>query len=343
VHAVVSLAQLVANGLVFSCIIILASIGLSLIYSIADFANFAHGDTMTVGAFGAFVGAAILGEGFEMVVPFAQMRVPLPFVDVVWNVGAFLPNRVMLNAPFPDVVLFELPLSLYGGLLVGMAVAGGVVILTQRYVYEPLKNAGSIELLITSIGVALAYRAVVQILFGSSQRTYEIARQGRMGWLSEATGIALTPRDVVVVVLTAVLVVGLHALLQYTTLGRKMRATADNPNLARVSGIRTREVILAMWLIGGGLAAAGGVFLGIDTLVRPRMGFDLLLVVFAAVILGGIGSVYGAMLGGLVIGMAHELTPAIPFVPVEYASAVAFVLMVVILLVRPSGIMGEAV
>lgn len=319
-----SLAQLLANGLVFSCIIILASIGLSLIYSIADFANFAHGDLMTVGAFGAFVGATVFGQGYLLDVPFS---------DAAYR----------LTVPFPDVVLFELPLSLYAGALVGMALAALVALGTERFVYRPLKTAGSIELLITSIGVALAYRAVIQILFGSGQRTYEIVRQGRIGWLNDAIGISVTPRDVVVVLLTGVMVAGLHALLQYTTLGRKMRATADNPSLARVAGIRTREVVLAMWVIGGALAAAGGIFLGIDTLVRPRMGFDLLLVVFAAVILGGIGSVYGAMLGGLVIGITHELTPVIPFVPIEYASGLAFLMMLIILLARPQGIMGEAV
>lgn len=337
------LPQLLVNGVVFSCIIVLGAIGLSLIYSIADFANFAHGDTMTVGAFGAFVGASILGTGYTVLVPLADLRPKVPFTaDLYVDFGNVLPRTVDLSVPLPDVVLFELPLSVYAGLLVGMAVAAAVVVLTERYVYRPL-DAGTIELLITSIGLALAYRAVVQMLFGTQQRTYPVESQGRIDAIYDALGVALTPRDFVVVALTAVLVVGLHVLLQYTTLGRKMRATADNPDLAKVSGIRTREVILAMWVIGGALAAAGGVFLGIDTLVRPRMGFDILLIVFAAVILGGIGSVYGAMLGGFVIGMTMELTPVVPFVPVEYSTAIAFVIMVAILLVRPRGIMGEAV
>jgi branched-chain amino acid transport system permease protein len=314
------LTQLLVNGLVFSSIIILGAIGLSLVYSIANFANFAHGDLMTAGAFGALVTAGVLGG------------------DPPTLFGTTLPS---LSIPGADVILFELPLTLYLGIVVGMAFAALVAVLTERFIYDPL-DAGSIELLITSIGVALGYRAIVQLGFGSGQRTYEIARTGRIEWVENLLGIAVTPRDIVILGLTAVLVVGLHTLLQYTTLGRKMRATADNADLARVSGIRTGEVILAMWVIGGALAAAGGVFLGLDTLVRPRMGFDILLVVFAAVILGGIGSVYGAMLGGLVIGMAHELTPAIPFVSVEYSSAVAFILMVIILLVRPTGIMGEA-
>jgi branched-chain amino acid transport system permease protein len=135
-----------------------------------------------------------------------------------------------------------------------------------------------------------------------------------------------------------------------------MRAMADNPTLARVSGIRTRRIRYWTWVIGAGLAAAGGVFLGLFNQLSPRMGFNLLLVIFAAVILGGIGSVYGAMLGGFLIGMITQLTPllsrlgeVLPLVPdgfgipigIEYANAIAFVIMVAVLLARPTGIAGE--
>jgi branched-chain amino acid transport system permease protein len=226
-----------------------------------------------------------------------------------------------------------------------MAAAAVVVVLTEFVIYRPL-DTGSIELLITSIGVALAYRAVIFLAFGTGASRYGVPREGPIPAVREVLNLAVTPRQVVAVVSALVLVGGLHVVLQYTTLGRKMRATADDPNLARVSGIRTKEVIIAMWVIGGALAAAGGVFLGLETLVRPRMGFDILLIVFAAVILGGIGSVYGAMLGGLVIGMLYELTPLFSLVGIpigtEYAAAVAFVIMVVILLVRPQGIAGDA-
>jgi branched-chain amino acid transport system permease protein len=171
-------------------------------------------------------------------------------------------------------------------------------------------------------------------------------------------GVRVTLHDVAIFGSAVVLVTGLHVLLQYTDLGRKMRAMADNPDLARVSGIRTDRVRLWTWVIGAGLAGAGGVFLGLFSRLAPRMGFDLLLIIFAAVILGGIGSVYGAMLGGFLIGMINQLTPILsdlgailPLVPdawgipigIEYANAIAFVIMVVVLLVRPNGIAGEAV
>ncbi|WP_058993976.1 branched-chain amino acid ABC transporter permease [Haloarcula sp. CBA1127] len=298
--------QYLANGLVFSSIIILGSIGLSLVYSIADFANFAHGDTMTLGAYGAFVAFGVFG-----------------------GLGG---------------TVLGLPIGFFLSLAVGMALAAVVAVLTHILVYKPL-DTDSIGLLITSIGVAFVYRAVLQATFGTDFLQYDISRSGPIPVLLDTLDVAVTQRDVAIIVSAAVLVIGLHLLLQRTTLGRKMRATADNPDLARVSGIRTDRVILVMWVVGSALAAAGGVFLALYSQLDPRIGFNILLVVFAAVILGGIGSVYGAMLGGLLIGMLHELTPLLGDVglPVSnaYAPAVAFVIMVAVLLVRPRGIAGD--
>ncbi|KAA9399611.1 branched-chain amino acid ABC transporter permease [Haloarcula sp. CBA1130] len=298
--------QYLANGLVFSSIIILGSIGLSLVYSIADFANFAHGDTMTLGAYGAFVAFGVFG-----------------------GLGG---------------TVLGLPLGFFLSLVVGMALAAVVAVLTHILVYKPL-DTDSIGLLITSIGVAFVYRAVLQATFGTDFLQYDISRSGPIPVLLDTLDVAVTQRDVAIIVSAAVLVAGLHLLLQRTTLGRKMRATADNPDLARVSGIRTDRVILVMWVVGSALAAAGGVFLALYSQLDPRIGFNILLVVFAAVILGGIGSVYGAMLGGLLIGMLHELTPLLGDIglPISnaYAPAVAFVIMVAVLLVRPRGIAGD--
>lgn len=300
-----ALLQYLVNGLVFSSIIVLGSIGLSLVYGIADFANFAHGDTMTVGAYGALVTFGLLG-----------------------GVGGSI---------------LGLPVAFYVALVVGMIVAAIAAVLTHYLVYKPL-DVDSIGLLITSIGVAFVYRALLQGYFGADYQNYDITRSGPIPAIESALGVSLTVRGATIVVLAGILVLGLHVLLQKTTLGRKMRATADNPDLARVSGIRTARVVVAMWAIGAGLAGAGGVFLGLYSQIDPRIGFDLLLVVFAAVILGGIGSVYGAMLGGFLIGMIHELTPLLGDVglpiPNTYAPAVAFLVMVAILLIRPSGIAG---
>ncbi|PSQ35353.1 branched-chain amino acid ABC transporter permease [Halobacteriales archaeon QS_9_70_65] len=305
---------LLANGLVFSSIIVLGSIGLSLVYGIADFANFAHGDTMTVGAYAALVTFGAVGGG-------------------------------------PS--LLGLPAAFFVALAAGFVAAALVAVVTEKLVYEPL-DIGAIGLLITSIGVAFVYRGLVQMVFGAESTRYEIQPLRPIGALVPY-GVRVTFHDVAIVVTSVVLVGGLHALLQYTDLGRKMRAMADNPELARVSGIRTDRIRRVTWIVGGGLAGVGGTFLGLFNRLSPRMGFNLLLLVFAAVILGGIGSVYGAMLGGLLIGMVHETMPLlsdvgalVPYLPdsfgigIRYAEAVAFVIMVAVLLVRPTGIAGEA-
>ena len=307
---------LLADGLVFSSIIVLGSIGLSLVYGIADFANFAHGDTMTVGAYAALVTFGAVGAGGPS--------------------------------------LLGLPAAFFVALTAGFVVAALVAVVTEKLVYEPL-DIGAIGLLITSIGVAFIYRGLVQIAFTAESTRYDVQSIRPIEALVPY-GVRVTSHDVAIVITSVVLVGSLHALLQHTDLGRQMRAMADNPELARISGIRTDRIRLVTWIVGGGLAGVGGTFLGLFNRLSPRMGFNLLLLVFAAVILGGIGSVYGAMLGGLLIGVVHESMPLLsglggllPLVPdafgipvgIEYAEAVAFVIMVAVLLVRPTGIAGE--
>lgn len=309
--------ELAANGVVYSSIIVLCSVGLSLIYSIAGFANFAHGDTMTVGAY-----ATLVSFGF---------------------VGGIGIDVLGVN-PFA-ITVFALPVGFFVALLAGVVVTIVVALLTEQFVYKPM-DIGPIGLLITSIGIAFVYRAIIQIQFGADVRRYDIDPLRPIDRLLEY-GIRITYHDLSIVVSAIVLVVGLHVLLQYTDLGRMMRATADNPTLARASGIRTRRIELWTWVLGAGLAGAGGAFLGLFNQLVPRMGFNELLIIFAAVILGGIGSVYGAMLGGLLIGMVVDLTPILTTVGIpigsEYARAIAFLIMVAVLLVRPEGIAGEVV
>jgi branched-chain amino acid transport system permease protein len=307
--------DLLASGLVYSSIIVLGSIGLSLVYSIANFANFAHGDTMTIGAYSSLVAFGAIG-----------------------GLGG---------------TILGLPYGFFAAMVVGIAMAALVAVVTEKVVYDGM-DLGSIGLLITSIGLAFIYRAVVQIGFGAQSTRYSIQALRPIEALLPY-GIRVTEHDIAIVLSAAVLVTGLHLLLQYSDLGRKMRAMADNPDLARVSGIRTDRVKLWTWILGAGLAGAGGAFLGLYSQLSPRMGFDLLLLIFAAVILGGIGSVYGAMLGGFLIGMINQLTPLlsdvgalVPLVPdtwgigLQYADAIAFLIMVVVLLFRPNGIAGEA-
>jgi len=315
--AVDQLPELVANGVVYSSIIVLGSIGLSLIYSIAGFANFAHGDTMTVGAYATLVVFGVISS---------------------IGVTVFGVNPLAIS-------ILGLPLGFFIALVIGIAITALVAIITERVVYKPM-DVGPIGLLITSIGIAFIYRALVQIEFSADTQRYDIDRLRPVDALLEY-GIRVTLHDLAIVISAAVLVAGLHVLLQHTDLGRKMRATADNPSLARASGIRIRRIELWTWVLGAGLAGAGGAFLGLFNQLTPRMGFNLLLVIFSAVILGGIGSVYGAMLGGFLIGMVVELTPILTSIGIpigsQYSLALAFLIMVAVLLLRPQGIAGEAV
>jgi branched-chain amino acid transport system permease protein len=142
-----------------------------------------------------------------------------------------------------------------------------------------------------------------------------------------------------VLALTLATVTGLHLFLRYSLLGRSMRATALNPALAQVTGIDPERILRATWLLGGVLAAVAGVFAGITVQLRPTMGVDLLLPLLAAVILGGIGSVWGAVLSGLLIGLAESAS--VTLLGAEYRTAAAFMVLIVVLMVKPNGFFGE--
>ena len=151
-------------------------------------------------------------------------------------------------------------------------------------------------------------------------------------------GATITQNQVLVIVAAIILMFLLHYILSRTMIGKAMRALSDNIDLARISGIDVDRTILWMWVIGLGLAASGGVLYGLVTAIRPSMGWFLLLPMFAAIILGGIGNPYGTMAGGMIIGLSQELSTAV--LPTEYKFAVSFVVMTVVLLIKPEGLFG---
>jgi branched-subunit amino acid ABC-type transport system permease component len=186
----------------------------------------------------------------------------------------------------------------------------------------------------------LMLRSAIQLLAGVDVLTYDTGIRRPM----EILGFFhIAPKQVTIVAATGALVVALHWFLSRSRLGKAMRAVSDDPDLARVSGIDTEKVIRWTWIIGAGLAAASGVFIGIQTKVHPSMGWDLLLPLFAAAVLGGIGRPYGAIAGGLAIGLTQELSTyhwfgEMPMVDPSYKPAVAFLVMVVMLIWRPTGL-----
>ncbi|WP_254535205.1 branched-chain amino acid ABC transporter permease [Halomarina litorea] len=310
-------ATYVWTGLVIGLVYGLAGIGLSLTYSILNFANFAHGEYVTTGAFSGWaVAYVVAGAG-----------------------AADLGSRLLVQAA-PGAIeasITSTPVAIVLGLVAAMVLAVALSLVLDRVVYKPMRGQEGISLLIASIGVAFALRYLLSFVFGNSTR-------GVTGGTVKTTigGVVLNAHDVTLVVIALVLMLGVHLVLQTTKLGKAMRAMADNEDLARVTGIPTERVIRWTWIIGGGLAGAAGYLV---VLKRGTIAFDfgwiLLLLIFAAVILGGIGSVYGAMLGGVLIGIAENVSLVWLSGPwTDFTTPVAFGLMILILLFRPEGIFG---
>lgn len=296
-------------GFRVGAIYVLGATGLTLVYSVRKFANFAHGDIMTFGAYMAY----LVNVGWRM--------------NILWGFGF----AVVLAA------------------LAGIAM--------EILVFRRLANRGPVQNLVASIGVTLVLQNAVKVAFGTEIHTYNLLPVQDIPLLrlspTQFVSINLV-RDVLPIVVSLALIVALHLLLTRTTLGKAMRATSDNPDLARASGIKTRNVILWTWAISGGMAAVAGALLAIVTDVRTSLGFDVLLFLFASAIIGGIGSAYGAMVGGFLVGIAQQLGVAFlawlgrPEVlhidqATAYSPVVAFVIMIVVLILRPEGLGGGRV
>lgn len=232
------------------------------------------------------------------------------------------------------VSIFNLPILL--ALPVAMLLTAGLAVGIDQVIYRRIRQVQPVILLISSFATALVLRSLIQMIWGSSNQVYATGIQ--MPW--QIGPLILKPDHLLIFAAATGLVVFVHFFLTRTRMGKAMRAMSDNMNLALVTGIPANRVIMWTWAIGGALAAAAGVFLGMDTRLHPVMGWTLLLPIFAATILGGIGRPYGAIVGGLVIGCAMELSTLI--IPGSYKPAVAFAIMVVTLMVRPQGIIKGA-
>lgn len=214
-----------------------------------------------------------------------------------------------------------------------VALAAVVAIITELLLYRPLRGRSSIILLISSFGVALILRSLVQIVWGTANHVYVSGIRMPM----VIGGIRIKPDHLWIVGGTLVLIVALHLFLTRSRFGKALRAMSDDLDLARLSGIPTNKMVIVTWIIAASLAAVAGVFLGMDTRLQPVLGWNALLPIFAAAILGGIGRPYGAIAGGFVIGLAMELSTLV--IDPGYKSSVAFAILVLTLLVRPQGIL----
>lgn len=298
-----SLLQLFANGLVFASVVLLGSIGLSLLYGIGNFANFAHGEFLAIGAYLTYA---------------LSVQIGLPLV--VAAVGAII-----------------------GTIVLGVGL--------DRLLLVRHRDSPAIVMLIVTMGVALLLRSLIRIVWTSELRSLQkglsvghtfVDTTISFGRYDLVLTLRLTVDSIAIIVLGVAFAIATHLFLTRTRTGIAMRATSDNDDLAEVTGINTDWVLTVTWVLSAGLAAIGGIFLAINNgVILPRMGFNILLVIFAAVILGGIGSPYGAMIGAYIIGVAQEMSVALPFVTPDYRFAVPFLIMIVVLLFRPAGIAGE--
>ena len=296
--------QLVVVGIIVGSIIGLGAIGLTLTYGVMKFANFAHGDLMTLGMFLALFVVSDLGLGGGKIGP----------LSFGWGM---------------------LPAALFA-----MAGVAGVALLLDRFVFRPLRGRGSgiITMAVASLGIGIGVRAVVQMIWGPSPTRYST---GINKAVTIAGEIKVQPDQFLIVALTLVLSIAVYLLLYRTKLGKAMRATADNPALAEVAGIETESVRRWVWIVGGGLIAIAGIMLALQAQLRFDAGFSLILPLFAATILGGIGNPLGALIGGLVVGISQEVSTE--WIDTGLKPGVPFVILILMLLVRPRGLFGSSV
>jgi branched-chain amino acid transport system permease protein len=303
--ALARIPQLLVYGLVSGSILSLGGIGVSLTYSILGFSNFAHGDTMALGAYLAL---------------------------------AILPLLAAVGVPHQPWAPLSFGLDLVCALLLAMVLTSLAIVLLDRLLFRRLRGANRITLMISTVGIALALRNLMQFIWGPQPQYYSATIQ--LAVFVPRLGIRIKPDQIFIVAIAVLLAAALHLFLRHTKMGKAMRATSDNSALAQVTGINTERVILWTWVIGAALAAVAGVLTGLENkFITPELGWQMLLSIFAAVILGGLGNPYGAILGGVVVGITEEVSTA--FISPGYKPAVAFVILILMLLVRPTGLLGR--
>jgi len=307
------------TGLILGGMYSLIAIGYTLVYGILSMINFAHGEVMMLGAFGGFFVFEILNA------------ISIP--------SASDPELNFLNAfPIPSIIL---------AFLVGAAVAAASGYFLEKIAYRPLRSAPRLVPLISAIGASIFLQNAAQLLIGPQRRNYinpTIIERGT-GWnipIGDST-VIVTYTGVFSFVLSVVLMIGLFMLVQRTKLGRAMRAVAQDKKTAALMGIDVDAVISRTFIISGILAGAAGVMWGIHQgIVYYFIGFLPGIKAFTAAVMGGIGNIPGAMIGGLLLGIIESVGPAALGIDFQLKDVIAFTILVLILIFRPSGILGEA-
>lgn len=306
------------TGLVLGSVYALIAIGYTLVYGILFMINFAHGDIMMIGAFGGYF-------AFEAL----KMIKVAPGVD---------PKLTYLDA--------HPALSVFFAFVIGMTVASLSGYFLEKIAYRPLRGAPRLVPLISAIGASIFLETAAQLLFGTQRRDYAnpAALARGSGWeIPFANSTVIVPyTGVFTVILSVIIMIALYTLVMRTRMGRAMRAVAENKPVAALMGIDVDQVISRTFLISGALAGAAGVMWGIHLgLVYYFVGFIPGIKAFTAAVLGGIGNIPGAMLGGLFLGIVESIGPAILGISFQLKDVIAFGILVLVLIFRPRGILGE--
>jgi branched-chain amino acid transport system permease protein len=295
------IGQALADGILTGAIIALGAIGVTFTLGIMRFANFAHSELLTWGGYVALVVVAFAGPG-----------TPTGPLSFGWQL---------------------LAAALIAAVLTGLA-AWGVDVLVFRRLRR--RGAQPLTMVFAAFGAALVMRHLIVLVWGHESRFY--TRELQIA-VELVPGVRVLPDQVFILGLALTVMVALQAFLTRSRTGMAMRAMAESPALAQVCGVEVEAVVRLTWIISGALAAFAGVFIGLTPQLHPEIGFNLLLSLFAAAILGGTGSLTGAVVGGFLVGLAENLSLLV--ISPGYKGAMPFLLLLVILIVRPQGIFGE--
>ena len=249
----------------------------------------------------------------------------------------FAHGEVFMIGAYIGWVLFTfLGLPLWLSFIISMAGTALIGIFIEKIAYKPLRNASRLAPLITAIALSIFLQSLALLIFGSDIKTF---RTGEIVPGHQIFGAVITNTQFLIIAVAVGLMVVLHLYIKYSKLGNAMRATSDNLQVAKLIGINTDKVITIVFAIGSALAAAAGVLIGIEQNLEPTMGVAIGIKAFTATVVGGIGNIYGAVIGAFMIGLIENL--GIMFIPSGYKDAIAFFILIIFLIFKPQGLFGE--
>jgi len=300
-------AQLTAEGLKQGLYLAMAAVGLTLIFGTTGLVNFAHAELVTWGMLSTY------------------------FFNI-YGLAGLIGFLAPLPPPFGDGV------NLIVAGVLGVAAGGALGYVLNRLIFSGARRSGVslIAQMVMTIGLSILLRYLFVYFFGGGPRSFGNFSAQRAVSIGP---VELTPKDIVAMTLSVLILVGVASYLEFTRMGKAMRAVSDNRELAESTGIDVERVIMLVWVSGAALAAASGIFFGLDQ-VKWDFGFRILLLIFAAVTLGGLGRAYGALFGALIVGLAINLSTLV--IDAEVKNMVALLILALILLFRPQGILGRA-